>query len=77
MVVMAKGIVRVKVVRCKGCGICVSVCPHQVLQIPVEGINEMGYAPVAVVRPAACTGCAMCALMCPDQVLTVEPKTEE
>lgn len=75
---MAKGIVRVNVVRCKGCGICVSVCPHKVLAIPVQGINEMGYAPVAMVRPEACTGCSMCALMCPDQVLTVvERETEE
>ncbi len=58
--------------RCKGCGLCVSVCPKQVLALDTAKLNRKGYNPAAPARPEDCIGCAMCAMMCPDCVITVE-----
>jgi 2-oxoglutarate ferredoxin oxidoreductase subunit delta len=68
---MARGMVVVNEDRCKGCGLCVSVCPVHILQLANGRFNVKGYAPVEVVEPEKCTGCAMCATICPDVVFTV------
>jgi 2-oxoglutarate ferredoxin oxidoreductase subunit delta len=59
--------------RCKGCGLCVEVCPNKVLEF-TEDINKMGYiypSPVGL----GCTGCAMCALVCPEVAIEVFRET--
>ncbi len=60
--------------RCKGCELCVSVCPQGIIEILDERLNSMGYYPVGVKEENMdkCTACAMCAKMCPDCVITVE-----
>lgn len=58
---------------CKGCGLCVSACPHGVLAMSKE-INAKGYFVPAVVNPDACTGCRYCVLVCPDVAIQVENK---
>lgn len=58
--------------RCKGCGLCVSVCPKKVLELDHGTLNAKGYHPAAPVRPEQCIACAMCALMCPDVAIRVE-----
>ena len=58
--------------RCKGCGLCVSVCPKKVLALDTGKLNRKVYNPAAPVHPEDCIGCAMCAMMCPDCVITVE-----
>jgi NAD-dependent dihydropyrimidine dehydrogenase PreA subunit len=68
---MAKGLVIIDEDRCKGCGLCVSVCPKRVLQLAEGRFNAKGYRPVEVIAPEACTGCARCAVICPDVVFTV------
>jgi 2-oxoglutarate ferredoxin oxidoreductase subunit delta len=50
---------------CKGCGICVSFCPQQVLIL-----NESGKA--AVADAGRCTVCLLCEMRCPDLAITVE-----
>ena len=57
---------------CKGCGICVSVCPKQCIELDPERITAKGYHPARQKADSKCTGCTSCALMCPDVAITVE-----
>ena len=67
----AKGMVTIEEDRCKGCGLCVEVCPVKILALPEGRFNAKGYPPVEVVDIDSCTGCAVCAIICPDVVFTV------
>lgn len=69
---MAKGKVTFDVDRCKGCGLCTTVCPVNIVSIDKGKINAKGYNPATVTEPEKCIGCANCATMCPDCVITVE-----
>lgn len=69
---MARGRVTIDEGFCKGCGLCVDVCPAHILELDMTRITQKGYHPAVCVDEAACTGCATCALMCPDVAITVE-----
>ncbi|MEX1308221.1 MAG: 4Fe-4S binding protein [Eubacteriales bacterium] len=56
---------------CKGCGLCVSVCPKGIMSLSTDVINAKGYAPVTITAMQECIGCAACAKVCPDAVLSV------
>ena len=62
----------VNVMFCKGCGLCVDVCPQDIIRLNNEIITQKGYHPAMCVDDSACTGCISCALMCPDAAITVE-----
>jgi 2-oxoglutarate ferredoxin oxidoreductase subunit delta len=57
---------------CKGCGLCASVCPKNILAISKTVSNDKGYFVVEELDPSKCIGCAFCATMCPDCVIKVE-----
>ena len=67
---MARAIIDEKI--CKGCGLCVNVCPKKILCLAVHRMNDKGYNPAEVTDEAACIGCAMCGIMCPDSAIAVE-----
>lgn len=58
--------------RCKGCGLCIEVCPTKIINENHDRINAKGYFPAEVVEMEKCIGCAFCAVICPDCVITVE-----
>ncbi len=58
--------------RCKGCGLCVSVCPKKIIAMSEKRINSKGFHPAEVTKRSECIGCAFCATICPDCVITVE-----
>lgn len=69
---VARGKVSFNEDLCKGCNLCVSVCPVKILAINTSAINIKGYHPAGVVEPEKCIACTNCALICPDLVITVE-----
>lgn len=58
--------------RCKGCGLCVDVCPQKIITIRKDIRTQKGYCPAECTDKAKCTGCAMCFTMCPDCAIEVE-----
>lgn len=58
--------------KCKGCGLCVNVCPKKILILQKKKLNLKGYNPADITDEAACISCAMCATMCPDCVITID-----
>jgi len=58
--------------RCKGCELCISACPRNLIKLDTERINAMGYHPSTLTDEEKCIGCAMCAMMCPHIAITVE-----
>jgi 2-oxoglutarate ferredoxin oxidoreductase subunit delta len=55
---------------CKGCGICVALCPKQVLELDPQD-------KATVVRPGDCICCMLCELRCPDLAITVLTAQED
>ncbi len=60
-----KGLLKINKKWCKGCSICIHLCPRKVL-----ALDEMGKA--VVVKPEECTACRICELHCPDFSIVVE-----
>lgn len=69
---MAKGTVAFEQDKCKGCGLCVSVCPKKIITLFGQEINQKGYHYAYVANMAECIACANCAVMCPDSIISVE-----
>lgn len=68
---MARGTVEIDVERCKGCTLCTTVCPKQILVMD-DSLNAKGYHPAMLEDDHGnCTGCAICAVICPDVCITV------
>ncbi len=65
-----KGAIVVDVERCKGCVLCVNVCPSDVIKMSKK-LNGKGFNYAYPAKHEACTGCTNCALVCPDMVITV------
>jgi 2-oxoglutarate ferredoxin oxidoreductase subunit delta len=64
-----KGDIVIDLEICKGCELCISVCPEDTLGLGNK-INVKGYRYIAKVNDN-CTGCSNCAIICPDSVFTV------
>lgn len=69
---MAKGKVHFDDDKCKGCELCTTVCPVDIVMMDKERINSKGYHPATVKEMDKCIGCTNCAMICPDSVITVE-----
>jgi 2-oxoglutarate ferredoxin oxidoreductase subunit delta len=69
---MAKGRIVVDDVLCKGCGLCITVCPKDVIRLQMGELTPKGYHPARLEDPEGqCTGCAICSVICPDGAITV------
>jgi 2-oxoglutarate ferredoxin oxidoreductase subunit delta len=65
-----KGWIEVNELYCKGCELCISVCPQHVLVLDTDHLTQKGYHPVKL-SGEGCTGCALCAIMCPEAAIDV------
>lgn len=59
--------------RCKGCQLCVPVCPVKIIRMS-ERLNKAGYYPAEVPpdKVEECRSCGLCAVICPDLVIEVK-----
>lgn len=59
--------------RCKGCGLCIEVCPKKIIEFS-EKFNAKGYHPAIVKEENQknCIACVSCGRVCPDMVFTIE-----
>lgn len=69
---MAKGKLTFEYAKCKGCGLCVYVCPVKILKLNKESVNIKGYTPVSCTNIEKCIACGSCAILCPDSIIKVE-----
>ncbi len=56
--------------KCKGCLLCVGVCPKKILIVDEE-LNQRGVKPITARTEALCTGCGSCYVICPDTAIEV------
>ena len=61
--------------KCKGCELCISVCPQKILAMDPE-VNAKGYHPAGIVDEEKCIGCSSCAVMCPDYCISIYESEE-
>jgi 2-oxoglutarate ferredoxin oxidoreductase subunit delta len=62
------GTVRIDVESCKGCELCIPVCPPRVLEMS-STLNGLGFRFPLLLD--GCTGCELCAEICPDYCFEV------
>lgn len=60
----------------EGCGICLSVCRHEVFK-PASMLNRKGYRPPEISEPESCTSCEDCMIFCPDLAIAVTGKGQK
>jgi 2-oxoglutarate ferredoxin oxidoreductase subunit delta len=65
-----KGRIAVNEAYCKGCELCASVCPQNVIGLSELRINARGFHPAELVKEG-CTGCGVCAIICPEAAIVV------
>ncbi|CDA72656.1 2-oxoglutarate ferredoxin oxidoreductase delta subunit [Ruminococcus sp. CAG:579] len=63
--------------RCKGCGLCISVCPKKILAMQTEKRNKRGCFTAVCTDQQACVCCTMCALICPDCAIEIDKPDKE
>ncbi len=56
---------------CKGCSLCIHICPKKVLDL-----DEVRLKSVAT-RQDDCIGCRQCENICPDLAITVKEDTKD
>jgi len=57
--------------RCKGCELCTTVCPVNIV-IMSDTLNASGSRVAALSDSKKCTGCFRCARICPDMAIEIE-----
>jgi 2-oxoglutarate ferredoxin oxidoreductase subunit delta len=60
---------------CKGCGLCIELCPVRKLRIN-PAPNSDGIQAAEATGEADCVGCRQCAIICPDaavRIVRIEP----
>jgi 2-oxoglutarate ferredoxin oxidoreductase subunit delta len=61
---------------CKGCLICVEVCPKQAIKSSGK-INAKGHVMPAEADMSRCTGCQLCEIVCPDFAIAIGTEAPE
>ncbi len=66
-----RGRVEIDEKRCKGCELCIEVCPRKVLHLSRK-LGPLGYYPAVFEEGEQhCTACRLCVIVCPDVAMTL------
>jgi 2-oxoglutarate ferredoxin oxidoreductase subunit delta len=71
-----KGKIVIDAERCKGCGLCIWVCPKKTINL-IQQEDLRGIKVACVDGGQDCTGCTFCALICPDVAIDVYKELRE
>ena len=63
--------IRIAKEYCKGCELCVSVCPKHVLAMD-HAMNSRGQHFACAVAQQECIGCLQCTDICPDAAIEID-----
>jgi len=61
--------IKVDVDKCKGCYLCIPVCPKKCIEVSKQ-FSKTGYYP-ARYTGKDCVACQLCAYICPDMAIGV------
>ena len=75
-VVVPQGEIHLILDRCKGCQLCVTYCPRDVLETS-NLFNAKGYHPPQVRHEGRCVACGLCAMLCPEFAIYVLEASRE
>ena len=67
-----KGLTTFETKYCKGCGLCVFICPKKIIFLDRSQTNHKGYNPATIIDMDQCIACGQCARICPDSVISVK-----
>ncbi|GAG02953.1 MAG: 4Fe-4S dicluster domain-containing protein [Desulfobacteraceae bacterium] len=73
---LKRGFIKIEAELCKGCYLCTSVCPLNLISVS-DSLNQKGYYPAQYnekgieIENHLCKGCALCAIICPDIAIEV------
>ncbi|KJJ84849.1 4Fe-4S ferredoxin [Candidatus Omnitrophus magneticus] len=62
----------INIENCKGCLLCLEVCPAKVFQLS-EHVNKKGVKYIEAVSPEKCVTCGRCFAICPDTAIEINP----
>jgi 2-oxoglutarate ferredoxin oxidoreductase subunit delta len=74
--ILATGMIEIDSELCKDCKLCISVCPHRLIESS-DRMNPKGYYPALFIEKhlkkegKKCTGCGLCAIACPEIAIEV------
>jgi 2-oxoglutarate ferredoxin oxidoreductase subunit delta len=74
--ILATGMIEIDLELCKDCKLCISVCPHRLIESS-DKMNQKGYYPAIFTEKhlkkegRKCTGCSLCAIACPEIAIEV------
>jgi len=74
--ILATGMIEIDSELCKDCKLCISVCPHRLIESS-DRMNQKGYYPAIFIEMhlkkegRKCSGCSLCAIACPEIAIEV------